>query len=77
MNPNSISKQVAEKEIFQLRDSLTNEKTRCLHLDNELKELKSRCTCWKEASAEVSVVEMYDARSKLLPFHPTDRQEVL
>ncbi|KAL2546122.1 Uncharacterized protein Fot_15355 [Forsythia ovata] len=58
---------VAEKEIFHLRDSLTNEKTRCFDLDNELKELKSRCTCWKEASAQVYVVEMYDARAKLLP----------
>ncbi|KAL2522319.1 kinesin-like protein KIN-6 [Forsythia ovata] len=68
--------EVAEKEIFHLRDSLTNEKTRCFDLDNELKELKSRCTCWKEASGEVSVVEMYDARAKLLPRQPNDHQEV-
>ncbi|KAL2499329.1 Kinesin-like protein [Abeliophyllum distichum] len=70
-------KKLELKKKFSIsEDSLTNEKTRCFDLDNELKELKSQCTCWKEASAEVSVVEMYDARAKLLPRQPTDHQEV-
>ncbi|CAK9148301.1 unnamed protein product [Ilex paraguariensis] len=49
--------EVAEIEIHNLRESLTNEKARSFELENELKDFKLGCSCWKEASAAVSVIE--------------------
>ncbi|XP_057973184.1 kinesin-like protein KIN-6 isoform X2 [Malania oleifera] len=48
--------EVAENEIRFLKDRLKNERIRNLELEQELRDLKSGCSCYKVTSAEASLV---------------------
>ncbi|KAJ4823535.1 hypothetical protein Tsubulata_034188 [Turnera subulata] len=48
---------VAEREIQRLNENLGNEKTRSLALEEEIEELKSRCTCFRAISKETMAID--------------------
>ncbi|XP_060178622.1 kinesin-like protein KIN-6 isoform X2 [Lycium barbarum] len=56
--------EVAENETCTRRDCITNEKTRCSEIENELRDWQSNCCCRKGISTEVSSREVDDFRRK-------------
>ena len=57
-NLNCAFKQEAENEIQRLRESFGSEKSHCSEFENELKNLKSCCSCGMQTSAEAPIVEV-------------------
>lgn len=62
---------------LDLENELISEKMRLLDLENELKAFKSRCTCCGKASADVCPLSMHDASSNLSQYQMVELPEVI